>query len=198
MTASITPLNLNAFLASVERRAYRMALLATRNQADAMDVVQDAMLKLCQHYGEHPAEHWPPLFQRILQNRILDWHRRQQRHRRWFMPWKKLDEDDAAEDAIEALPDSKEQNPEHLLAQANDVNYVLQQIEQLPIRQQQAFLLRVWEGLDTSATAAAMECSEGAVKSHLYRASQSLRAALEEQPIKHEAPPSLNRREDRR
>ena len=81
---SITPITLDAFLAQVERRAYRMALLATRRSADALDVVQDAMLQLVQHYRARAHHEWPLLFQRILQNRILDWHRQQTRQRRWF------------------------------------------------------------------------------------------------------------------
>ena len=180
MTSNVSSLNLNAFLASVERRAYRMALLATRNQAEALDIVQDAMLKLCQNYGDHHPEQWPPLFQRILQNRIMDWHRRQQRTQRWFMPWKKQDEDESFDDGIDQLEDPRDQNPEHLLSRAGDVETVLHHVERLPLRQQQAFLLRVWEGLDVSATAAAMECSEGAVKSHLHRAIHSLRQALDQ------------------
>ncbi|RLT99983.1 MAG: RNA polymerase sigma factor [Ketobacter sp.] len=182
MTSNVTSLNLNAFLASIERRAYRMALLATRNQAEALDIVQDAMLKLCQNYGDRSAAEWAPLFQRILQNRIMDWHRRQQRTQRWFMPWKKQNDDDVEGDGIENFADPSEPNPELLLSRAGDIDAVLKQVEALPIRQQQAFLLRVWEGLDVAATAQAMECSEGAVKSHFHRAIHSLREALGQTP----------------
>ena len=182
MTSNVTSLNLNAFLASIERRAFRMALLATRNQAEALDIVQDAMLKLCQNYADRSAAEWAPLFQRILQNRIMDWHRRQQRTQRWFMPWKKQDDDESADDSIDDFADPSDQNPELLLSRAGDVEAVLKQVEALPIRQQQAFLLRVWEGLDVTATAQAMECSEGAVKSHLHRAIHSLREALAYNP----------------
>lgn len=179
MTTAIVPLNLDAFLASVERRAYRMALLATREPADALDIVQDAMLKLVQKYRTRPNLEWPALFQRILQNRILDWHRRQTRTQRWLVFLKPANEDDDAEDALAQVADEKEHNPANLLALANDMEILLQAVEALPIRQQQAFLLRAWEGLDTAATAAAMECSEGAVKTHYFRALQSIRAALQ-------------------
>ena len=184
MISNVTPLSLNAFLAIKERRAYRMALLATRNEAEALDIVQDAMLKLCQRYGDHGAEQWAPLFHRILQNRIMDWHRRQQRNQRWLMPWKKQDheqgEAEYTTDGMDDVPDPRDQNPERLLSRAADVELVLKQVEALPIRQQQAFLLRVWEGLDVSATAQAMACSEGAVKSHFHRAIRSVRTALEQ------------------
>lgn len=82
--AATLSLSLDAFLAGVERRAYRMALLATRQPTDALDLVQESMLKLVEHYRRREAHEWPALFQRILQNAILDWHRRQGRRRRWF------------------------------------------------------------------------------------------------------------------
>jgi len=183
MPSAIVPLyldvNLDAFLASVEGRAYRMALLATRERADALDIVQDAMLRLVQHYRDRTSAEWPALFQRILQNRILDWHRQQQRSKRWLVWLKPVNEDDEAEQALEDIPDTREHNPAELLARAADMDTVLRVVEALPIRQQQAFLLRAWEGSDTAATAAAMECSEGAVKTHYFRALQTLRGALQ-------------------
>jgi len=180
---NVVPLNLNAFLASVERRAYRMALLASHQPADAMDIVQDAMLKLVQKYGNRPNTEWPALFQRILQNRILDWHRHKTRTSRWLVLLKPVNEDDEAESALEntleQFTSEKEHNPAQLVEQAADMERLLQAVEALPIRQQQAFLLRCWEGLDTAATAAAMDCSEGAVKTHYFRALQSIRSALQ-------------------
>lgn len=183
MTATVSALNLDAFLAASERRAYRMALLATRRSADALDIVQDAMLQLVQHYRQRAPQEWPLLFQRILHNRILDWHRQQTRQRRWF--WQlgqgglasALDEDE--EDPIAQIVDTRENNPAELLQRAGDIETVLKAVEQLPLRQQQAFLLRVWEGLDVAETAAVMQCSAGSVKTHFFRALQTLRAALE-------------------
>lgn len=180
MTATVTALTLDTFLASSERRAYRMALLATKRSADALDIVQDAMLQLVQHYRQRTPQEWPLLFQRILQNRILDWHRQQARQRRWFwqMGTIALDGEDD-EDPIAAIEDPRENNPQELLRRASDVETVLRIVEQLPLRQQQAFLLRAWEGMNVAETAAAMQCSEGSVKTHLFRALQTLRAALE-------------------
>ena len=177
MTATVTPLNLDAFLAASERRAYRMALLATKRSADALDIVQDAMLQLVQNYRQRTPQEWPLLFQRILQNRILDWHRQQTRQRRWFWSAPVVEEDE--EDPIAQIVDSRENNPAELLQRAGDIETVSKAVEQLPLRQQQAFLLRVWEGLDVAQTAEAMACSEGSVKTHLFRALQTLRAALE-------------------
>lgn len=179
MTNSPVPLNLDAFLASVERRAYRMALLATHEPAEALDIVQDAMLKLVEKYRRRSHQEWPALFQRILQNRILDWHRRKTTTQRWRVFLRPSNDDDEAEDALEQFADPREHNPAELLARADDMDIVLKVVGALPIRQQQAFLLRAWEGLDTAATAAAMTCSEGAVKTHYFRALNTLRSALQ-------------------
>lgn len=181
MTGNLVPLNLDAFLASVERRAYRMALLATHEHAEALDIVQDAMLKLVQKYAQRQHSEWPALFQRILQNKITDWHRRQTRTRRWFAFSGPAQDDDEDEDMMAQIADSREQDPPELLALAGDIDIVTQAVERLPLRQQQAFLLRAWEGLDVAATAAAMECSEGSVKTHYFRALQALRAALQQE-----------------
>ena len=178
----MTSPSLDHFLASVERRAYRMALLATRNSAEAMDVVQDAMLKLVQYYRHQRAEEWPLLFQRILQNRILDWHRQQTRRRRVFW-WQSSassdDEGDSAESIIDSTADHVDSDPATLLDRAGDINTVLRAMENLPVRQQQAFLLRAWEGFDVKTTAQVMACSEGSVKTHYFRAVNSLRQILE-------------------
>jgi RNA polymerase sigma-70 factor (ECF subfamily) len=181
MPMSITPITLDVFLAQVERRAYRMALLATRRSADALDIVQDAMLQLVQHYRTRAHDEWPLLFQRILQNRILDWHRQQTRQRRWFWQGGSSDLDAATEteDPLAYIEDERSGNPAELLAVASDIERVLVALEQLPLRQQQAFLLRAWEGMDVAETASAMQCSTGSVKTHYFRALQTLRALLE-------------------
>lgn len=177
MSSRVNTQSMDAFLASVERRAYRMAHFATRGSDDALDIVQDAMLALVKNYSSQTAEEWPLLFQRILQNRIMEWHRSQTRMRRWFVRWFSAEEEDE-EEPIALVEDSRECNPAELLARAKDIDIVLKVVEQLPMRQQQAFLLRAWEGLDVADTAIAMNCSEGSVKTHYFRAIQTLRAAL--------------------
>ncbi len=170
-------LKLDDFLSQVERRAYRTAILSTRKPADALDIVQDAMTQLVQHYRERPAEEWPLLFQRILQHRIMDWHRQQTRQKKWF--WQttaNLDDDEEYE--INFVVDEREQDPAELVARASDIDCVIQALEQLPLRQRQAFMLRAWEGFDVQETAASMGCSEGSVKTHYFRALQTLREHL--------------------
>lgn len=172
------PLTLDAFLRSVGRRAQVMAEIATRDREAALDIVQDSMLGLAQKYAHKPPEEWGPLFQTILQSRIMDHHRKRTRRGRW-MTWLAPPADDPDADPWADIPEAASSDPALLLERARDMETVTAALADLPLRQQQAFMLRIWEGLDTAATAAAMDCSEGSVKTHLSRALHSLRARLE-------------------
>ncbi len=154
-----------------------MAQLATSQSEDALDIVQDAMMTLASRYaGRDPAE-WGPLFHRILQNRIRDWYRRQKVKNR-LMSWFRFADED--EDPIETAVDTHSQGPLQSL-QHEDMSDALQQaLQDLPLRQQQTFLLRAWEGLDVAQTASAMGISGGSVKTHYSRAVQALRERLGE------------------
>ncbi|HEY5807522.1 MAG TPA: RNA polymerase sigma factor [Povalibacter sp.] len=168
---------LNRFLAGIERRAFRIARIALRNDDDALDAVQDAMLKLARSYAQRPSAEWPPLFYRILQNRIRDGQRRRQVRNRFFawLPGTADDENDI--DPVEAAPADGVGAVEQLMA--NEAIAKLEHsIARLPARQQEAFMLRNLEGLDVAQTAAAMGCSEGSVKTHYSRAVHTLRAEL--------------------
>lgn len=173
---------LDIFLASVEKRAYRTALFTTKKSQDALDIIQDAMMQLVQHYREKPAGEWPLLFQRILQNRIMDWLRAEQKKKRFF--WQStvasLDEDDS-EDTWASVADEQQHNPVDLVVQMQHREKMLAMIDALPIRQRQAFLLRSWEGFDVEETAKIMECSAGSVKTHYFRAVQKLQELLNEE-----------------
>lgn len=170
---------LDQFLASVERRAFRMARMATRIDAEAFDIVQDAMFSLVRSYRERPAEQWPALFMRILQNRILDWHRRQTRHQRRFWQRSSLDDDEDFDPVAQAA-DPVVRDPALLIERARDMDRVEAALQALPLRQQQVFMLRIWEGLDVAQCAQVMDCSEGSVKTHLFRALQNIRKHLGE------------------
>ena len=173
-----TKRRLDAFLAQVERRAYRMALIATRHRDDALDIVQDAMFKLVRSYAHKPEAEWTPLFYRVLQTCILDWSRR----RKVRNLWQRVlgGHDDEAEDAFAQMPDSVHATPDFRVAQNATMDALERALAGLPLRQHQAFLLRAWEGLDTAQTAQAMGCSEGSVKTHYSRAVHALRELLEE------------------
>lgn len=181
LTESARPVaaTIEAFLASVERRAWRVAEIALHDSDEALDAVQDAMLRLVRHYSEKPAEEWPPLFWGILRRRITDLQRRRMvRNRILVWTGRAADDDDEdlpAWDAPDLGPD-----PARALASRQAHAAMSKAIRALPRRQQEAFLLRVLEGLDVADTAKAMGCSAGSVKTHLSRAMDALRAQLEE------------------
>jgi RNA polymerase sigma-70 factor (ECF subfamily) len=172
--------SLDMFLASVERKAFRIAQIALRHEADALDVVQDAMMQLSSRYALRPPEEWKPLFYRILENRVRDVQRRRNVRSRVmaYLPWRPEDEQDAVDPLAQAV-DGAAQPPAQL--ESDEAIRALEQaIGALPPRQQQAFLLRNFEGLDVAQTAATMKCSQGSVKTHYFRALQALRAKLGE------------------
>ena len=172
---------LDRFLAGVERRAFRIAQFALRDTDDAHDVVQVAMLRLAQSYGSRPVAEWQPLFYRILYNGIRDLQRRHGVRRRFFglLPGAARQDADDGEDSLERVPDSAP-GPLQLLATGEAMRHLDHALRRLPARQLEAFSLRCLEGLDVAATAAAMDCSEGSVKTHYFRALQALRAELAE------------------
>ncbi|MGB9332276.1 MAG: RNA polymerase sigma factor [Steroidobacteraceae bacterium] len=171
---------LNQFLASVELKAFKIAQAALRHEDDALDAVQDAMLQLARAYAERPAEEWKPLFYRILENRIRDMQRRRTVRGRViaWLPFRG-EEDEDEPDPISQAP-SPEPQPVKRLELDEAMGALEQALNALPRRQQQAFLLRTLEGMDVAETAAAMGCSQGSVKTHYFRAVQSLRAQLGE------------------
>ena len=174
--------DLDRFLASVERRAFRIARIALRSTDDAHDVVQVAMLRLAQHYAGKPGEQWAPLFYRILHNAIRDLQRRQAVRRRFlgWLPGSPRPDDETAEvDPLEQVADPQPE-PGERLSQAEAMSRLELALRDLPPRQFQAFTLRCLEGLDVAATASAMGCSTGSVKTHYFRALQNLRARLDE------------------
>lgn len=174
------PADMDAFLRSVERRGFLMARVALGNEDDALDALQDAMLRLVQRYAGHPPAEWRPLFYRILRNRIMDTHRRR-RVGSWLEALRPHRGEDAeGTDPVQELPDPAPGNPERLVAGERRGEALMAALETLPARQQQAFMLRCWEGLSTAETAQAMGCTEGSVKTHYFRALQALRERLEE------------------
>ena len=175
---------LSEFLASVERRAYKQGLFAVRDEHVALDIVQDAMLKLAENYGDRPVSELPMLFQRILQNTIRDFYRRQKVRSTWTSLMSSLipQHNDEDFDPLETLQDesnnSQSPRPDASLEQSQLLVIIENELGKLPARQREAFVLRYWEEMDTAETAAAMGCSEGSVKTHCSRATHTLAAAL--------------------
>jgi RNA polymerase sigma-70 factor (ECF subfamily) len=174
---------LSDFLASVERRAYKQAVYAVRDEDAALDIVQDSMMRLAEKYGDRPTNELPLLFQRILQNAIRDFYRRSRTRMEHSISLSAFESaEDEASDPLETLEIDEEHNPfatpPAALLQAETLGLVEEALRNLPPRQREAFLLRYWEGLDIAETAAAMDCSEGSVKTHCSRATHALAAAL--------------------
>lgn len=163
---------LDEFLAGIEKRAFRMARLATSSDADALDIVQDAMMKLVEHYSEKQPDQWAPLFYRILQNRITDFHR----DKKWNWLFGKSAND--AEFEMESAADTSSR-PEEWLETERLNESILKEVSGLPRQQQQCFLLRTWEGLSITETAEAMNITEGSVKTHYSRAMAKLTPLLQ-------------------
>ncbi len=172
---------LDKFLAEVERRAFRIAQVSLRDADDALDVVQDAMLKLARNYGAKPCAEWRPLFYRILENGIRDLQRRRAVRKRIMVwsPGPKEDPDEEAQDPLDNVAAGGPDAPE-ILMQAEAMRQLEAALRALPARQREAFMLRNFEGLDVAGTAAAMGCSEGSVKTHYSRAVHTLREQLGE------------------
>lgn len=181
---------LSEFLASVERRAFKQAMFAVRDEDTALDLVQDAMLKLAERYADRPAGEMPPLFQRILQNAITDHFRRQKVRNMWTTLLSALqpdDQDSSERDILESL--EPQAGSEQAASAADEVQrrqilaIIETELTKLPKRQREAFLMRYWEEMDVAETAAAMGCSEGSVKTHCSRATHALAKALSEKGI---------------
>jgi len=170
---------LEEFLMNAERRAFRMAQLSTRNRDDALDIVQDAMMQLASKYAKKPAEQWAPLFYRILNNRIMDFHRKNTTQSRWRVWFNKNGEEDDGYDPVQNAP-SDDLSPSAMADLDDSVERVDHFVQELSPRQRQAFLLRAWEGMDVAETAKIMKCSQGSVKTHYSRAVHYLREKLQE------------------
>jgi RNA polymerase sigma-70 factor, ECF subfamily len=169
------------FLRQTEKRAFRQTAYAVRDDHAALDIVQDAMLKLADKYANKPIEEYPMLFQRILQNTMRDYWRRQKVRNLWtslFSSFGQQDEEDV--DPLETLDvEGTDNDPAEQLERAQTMNIIQKALEKLPARQREAFVLRYWEELDVAETAAAMGCSEGSVKTHCSRAVGTMSQLLE-------------------
>lgn len=163
-------------------------MFAVRDEDAALDIVQDAMMRLSEKYGDRPAEEWPMLFQRILQNAIRDSYRRSKVRSMWTTLLSSLSPgDDEDGDPLETFSAETESDgllaPPRHLERTQLLGVIEKEIEKLPPRQRQAFLMRYWEEMDIAETAAAMGCSEGSVKTHCSRATHTLASALKAKGI---------------
>ena len=189
LTPLATEQELSDLLRSVEKRAFKRALYHVRDENAALDIVQDSMMKLAEHYGDKPIAELPMLFQRILSNTTLDWFRRQKTRRALFSNMSDFegpDDEGGDFDLLEtynAQNGVAEQSAEDHTTRVQTLALIEKEIQELPARQREAFLMRYWEEMDIAETAAAMGCSEGSVKTHCFRAIQTLSKVLKAKGI---------------
>ena len=179
---------LSDFLAQVERRAFRQIAYAVRDDQVALDIVQDAMMKLVEKYSNRPPEEFPMLFQRILQNTTRDFWRRQKIRNVWtslLSSFSVTSEDGDETDPLEIITSDSYngEQPQAQLEQRQTMALIEEALQKLPARQREAFLMRYWEDMDVAETAAAMGCSQGSVKTHCSRAVHTLAKLLAEHQI---------------
>jgi RNA polymerase sigma-70 factor (ECF subfamily) len=179
-----TEQELSDFLKSVEKRAFKRSVYHVRNDESALDIVQESMMKLAESYGDKPAAELPMLFQRILANCTLDWFRRNKTRNTLFSNMTDFETsgEDGDFDLLEVLSDTgasqQNESAQDATQRAQTLREIETELQHLPPRQREAFLMRYWEEMDVNETAQAMGCSEGSVKTHCSRAVQALAKAL--------------------
>jgi len=181
-----TAKELSDFLQSVERRAFKQTVYAVRDDHAALDIVQDAMMKLAENYGSNPVAEFPMLFQRILQNTMRDFWRRQKVRNLWTTLLSSFgggegEEDRDPLDTIDVEDDRDE--PSAQLERSQTIKLIENALKKLPGRQREAFVLRYWEEMDVAQTAQMMGCSQGSVKTHCSRAVHALANELRKQGL---------------
>lgn len=169
---------MEAFLREVEARAYRITCITVWDRDEALDIVQDSMIRLVRRYADRPSVEWTPLFYRILKNRTRDWHRRQAVRSKVLSLFTVNEQ--TGDDIIASAPSPEADNPAEQLQRDDAMEALEHALKRLPARQREAFVLRNFEGLDVQQTAVAMGCSDGSVKTHYSRAVRRLREFLED------------------
>jgi RNA polymerase sigma-70 factor, ECF subfamily len=172
---------MEAFLKSVEKKAFRIIQIATGGNDDALDILQESMMAFVRNYSNKNESEWRPLFYKVVQNKIRDWFRKERIKRLFFfsMPVHQPDEADDKPDPVDTAPDYNVTDPLSGVKTSQAMVRLNTVLKQLPARQQQVFLLRAWEGMSTQETATAMNCTEGTVKTQYFRAVNRLKEKLE-------------------
>lgn len=179
-----TDQELSDFLKSVEKRAFKRTVYAVRSDDSALDIVQDAMIRLTEKYAERPAAELPLIFQRILSNATMDWFRREKTRGALMSNLSDFDTADTEGDfdLLDILQTAEvsagTESASDAVSRTQMLEIIDAEVAALPARQREAFLLRYWEEFDVAETALAMGCSEGSVKTHCSRAVHALAKSL--------------------
>jgi RNA polymerase sigma-70 factor, ECF subfamily len=179
-----TEQELSDFLKSVEKRAFKRTAYTVRDDDAALDIVQDSMIRLAENYGDRPPAELPLVFARILSNATMDWFRRLKVRNSVLVNLSEFEGADSEDDdfnLLELLDTQGRGGTESSADSAGRLQMLAlidSEVQKLPTRQREAFLLRYWEELDVAETASVMGCSEGSVKTHCSRAVHALAKAL--------------------
>lgn len=173
-TVDITD-QLNSFFISHEKKAFVIAKMSLKNEDDALDVVQDVMIKFVEKYSNKEISLWPALFYRMLQNRITDFHRSHSKRKSLFHFFSSEENGNTIDQELQDNNITALQKMDF----SNQIESIESSLNELPTRQMQAFICRIWEGLSVAETAKSMKCSQGSVKTHLFRALQYIRTKIE-------------------
>lgn len=171
LTQSELTEQLNQFFILHEKKAYVIAFMSLKNQDDALDVVQDVMIKFVVKYKLKNQTDWTSLFYRMIQNRITDFHRQNTQKRKYFGVFSH----DTEDNIVEQVADENHVSALKQIDNNMKIENLQQSLTTLPKRQLQAFICRIWEGLSVAQTAQSMKCSQGSVKTHLFRALNQIR-----------------------
>ena len=179
ITASLTTDNtnvmdltskLNDFFITHEKKAFSIAFISLKNHDDALDVVQDVMVKFVEKYKHKKCDTWTSIFYRMIQNRITDFHRKNTQQKKYFKLFYLEDSNE-----IDEIKDVNYTSSLKQIEQNMQIEHLQSALQNLPTRQLQAYICRIWEGLSVKETAKSMKCSQGSVKTHLFRALKQLK-----------------------
>lgn len=166
-----------AFVELIRRhgdKAYNFAFRLTGNEADARDLVQDALLKAYRsrdRYDEsRPFDSW---LLKIMQNVYLDAMRREK-------PTVPLDapHEEGARDADELLP-ARDESPAESALRAERDRALQRALDSLPAHYRAAVALCDIEGLSYEEISRVMTCPVGTVRSRVHQGRVLLKKAFE-------------------
>lgn len=167
---------LDEFLRGCQKQAYGIAYLSTKHKSDSLDVIQNTMIAFVKYYHSKPEDQWRPLFYKVLQNKINDHFRST---KRWFNIFTNPKDEDS-EESLFNRQESQIESPTQYFESDEIKENVSKAISELPERQRQAVIYRLWQGFSVKETAHIMKVSQGSIKTHLSRALSNLKGQLGE------------------
>lgn len=169
--------NLKAFEELIQRYESRVLSLAYQvlgNTQDAEDVYQEVFMKVHKNIQrfEFKSDFFTWLY-RIVVNAALSYRRKRFRHEHVS-----IEASEERNDGWHWTPVNDTPEPDQVMLNQEVVQMVYKGVEQLPMMQRVVFILRYFEEFKLKEIAEITNCSEGAVKNHLFRSTQKMKKAL--------------------